>query len=131
MIKIMCAAFILLSALFSACSNASSIADAVWVQKATVPLVAKEFRSCVINAISTVPNVAANIQDTSVPMLIPLTTTLNLSIANLSVNVRHTGNNEVEISFIGKGTTESEEQKNLISPLLDRLIKALAKACGS
>lgn len=115
----------------SAYSDAGSIADAVWEQKAVVPLMTKDFRGCVGKAIRAVPSVQITDQDPAVPMLIVLATPLNNLIAHMGVYVRHTSDNEAEVSFVGKGTSESDEQRKLITPLLGQLKSALSKECGN
>jgi hypothetical protein len=110
--------------------SACSINDAVWVQRATVPLLTKDFHSCAINAISTVPNVAVDVQYLANNFDIPLTTPLNSSIENLTVFLRLTSSKSADILFIGKGTTESAEQIKLITPLLAQLKNALRMKCG-
>lgn len=110
----------------------SRCGDLIWVQEVTVSANrTKDFNLCVHKALSNLSGYSIDDHPGQLPGLISVSTPLVSYNDEISCEIIRLGSGDIRISFSGKRFSgESAEERDLITPLLHRLVRSISGECG-
>jgi hypothetical protein len=119
-----------LVALVAVLGCAGFASDSVWMQQISVPTGTANFQQCVSAAVADVHSVSIDRASGSTEM-VALDVKLAKPIPFLDAEVQHRGHNSATVMFTGRGDSEPEGDRKVLTPVLQSVADAISKHCGT